>query len=111
MALLLLASSSSSSVDYSSEEAAIQFLKEYDLESLRLANEATVAAWNYNTNITEHNAKISQEASHKVACTVSRCIVLLVLCVDDAEPPSVVHPVRVRLPEGGLPLRDPRLLH
>ncbi len=63
---LLVSSTSASNVDYTSEEVAVRFLEEYDRESLRLANAATVAAWNYKTNITEHNAKLSQDANQRV---------------------------------------------
>jgi len=44
------------------ETLAKLYLSQYDLELGRLRTKETVAAWNYNTNITDHNSNLSQEA-------------------------------------------------
>jgi len=49
------------------EEEAKKFLKEYNAAFGILLNEATKASWNYETNITEENSQISQEAWLKVS--------------------------------------------
>ncbi len=48
------------------EANALLFLSEYDDKMSKYANEGTKAAWNYTTNITDHNADISKAASGKV---------------------------------------------
>merc|ERR1711936_215646 len=49
------------------EEGAKQFLAEYDAAYGALLNEATKASWNYDTNITDENSQLSQEAWLKVS--------------------------------------------
>ena len=44
------------------EEEAREFLASYDAEYGNLLNHATVASWNYETNITSHNAELSSAA-------------------------------------------------
>ena len=48
------------------ETAAIEFLAEYNERYGKLLNEYTLASWNYETNITNENEEISQEAGVKV---------------------------------------------
>ena len=55
------------SVKNSNEEEAKQFLEEYDVEFGKLLNEATIASWSYETNITDENAQTSQDAWLKLA--------------------------------------------
>jgi len=50
-------------VAQNTEEDAKVFLGEYNLEYGRLLNLMTVAAWNYETNITDFNEQIQEEAS------------------------------------------------
>ena len=45
---------------------AIEFLDEYNEKLGKLLNEYTKASWNYVTNITDENDKLSQEAAFKV---------------------------------------------
>ena len=52
------------------EEAEVRkFLQGYDEDMLRLYNRATVASWNYKTNITEENSAASQAATLEVIKT------------------------------------------
>ena len=55
------------SVKNSNEEEAKQFLEEYDVEFGKLLNEATIASWSYETNITDENAQTSQDAWLKLS--------------------------------------------
>ena len=48
------------------EDEAIEFLSAYDKEYGRLLNLATIASWNYETNITNENAERAGEAWFKV---------------------------------------------
>ena len=48
------------------EEEAIEFLAAYDQEYGRLLNLATIASWNYETNITDENAAEAGDAWFKV---------------------------------------------
>jgi len=53
--------------EVTSEEAkAMEFLDYYDEEAARLMNIMTIASWNYETNITDHNAEIATEAGLEV---------------------------------------------
>jgi len=49
------------------EEEARQFLAEYDTAYGVLLNEATKASWKYETNITDENSQVNQEAWLKVS--------------------------------------------
>merc|ERR1712223_134564 len=49
------------------ETAAIEFLAEYNERYGKLLNEYTLASWNYETNITNENEEISQEAGVKLS--------------------------------------------
>ena len=48
------------------ETLAIEFLDQYNEKLGKLLNEYTKASWNYETNITDENDKLSQEAAFKV---------------------------------------------
>ena len=49
------------------ETLAIEFLDQYNEKLGKLLNEYTKASWNYETNITDENDKLSQEAGFKVS--------------------------------------------
>ena len=49
------------------EEEAKEFLAQYDEAYGLLRSEATKASWNYDTNITDENSQLSQEAWLKVS--------------------------------------------
>jgi hypothetical protein len=53
-------------VDKNHEQEALAFLKDFNQERARLANLATIASWNYETNITDYNSQVSQEVGAKV---------------------------------------------
>ena len=48
------------------EEDAKEFLARFDEDYGILLNKVTIASWNYETNITEENSQISQDAALKV---------------------------------------------
>ncbi len=50
----------------STEDLAREFLDYYDKEASRLMNLMTIASWNYETNITDHNADIATEMGLEV---------------------------------------------
>ena len=46
------------------------FLAEYDTKKGELSNLATVAQWNYETNITDHNSDIAQVENNLTIITI-----------------------------------------
>ena len=50
-----------------SDKKLVEFLKEYDEKIGHLNNVATIAEWNYNTNLTDENAEIQKKASKELS--------------------------------------------
>ena len=66
--LLSLGTSGPDFIDKNTNETlAIEFLDQYNEKLGKLLNEYTKASWNYETNITDENDKLSQEAGFKVS--------------------------------------------
>ena len=50
-----------------SDQKVVEFLKQYDDKIGHLNNVATIAEWNYNTNLTDENAAVHKKASKEVS--------------------------------------------
>ncbi|GBO31076.1 hypothetical protein AVEN_207561-1, partial [Araneus ventricosus] len=48
-------------------DEAVQFLRNHDRLASQMANKATIASWNYQSNLTEHNKKIMLEMEQESA--------------------------------------------
>ncbi|CAL4122237.1 unnamed protein product [Meganyctiphanes norvegica] len=57
------ASAATEDVDFFAEASALEFLERYNEEAQKIVNNGVHAAWNYKTNLTDHNANLSSEAS------------------------------------------------